>query len=91
MVMAADLSVRLGWIEPSILERTRALLEAFGTPVEPPKGEMTVDQYLGLMAVDKKAEAGKIKLVLLKGELGNCVITSDFDAELLKEVLADYA
>ena len=43
------------------------------------------------MSVDKKADAGKIVLVLLKGELGNFVITSDFDPAVLDEVLADYA
>jgi len=91
MVMAADMSVRLGWIEPSILERTKALLEAFGTPTVPPKGRITVEQYKALMSVDKKADAGKIVLVLLKGELGNFVITSDFDPAVLDEVLADYA
>jgi 3-dehydroquinate synthetase len=37
MVMAADMSVRLGWIEPEILDRTVALLKRANLPVEPPK------------------------------------------------------
>ena len=37
MVMAADMSLRLGWIEESILTRTRALLQRAKLPIEPPK------------------------------------------------------
>ncbi len=36
-VMAADMSVRLGWIDPSIASRTKALLEKAKLPTEPPK------------------------------------------------------
>ena len=37
MVMAADMSVRLGWIEEEILQRTVALLEKAELPTRPPK------------------------------------------------------
>ena len=37
MVMAADMSVRLGWIEEDILHRTVALLEKGELPTRPPK------------------------------------------------------
>ena len=37
MVMAADMSVRLGWIEEEILHRTVALLEKAELPTRPPK------------------------------------------------------
>ena len=55
--MAADLSVRLGWVDRSILDRTRALLLAAKLPIAPPP-EMTVQQFRDLMAVDKKARSG---------------------------------
>ena len=35
--MAADMSLRLGWIEESILHRTIALLEKAELPTRPPK------------------------------------------------------
>lgn len=37
MVMAADMSYRLGWIEESLLQRTRALMEKAKLPTAPPK------------------------------------------------------
>ena len=37
MVMAADMSLRLGWIEEGILHRTIALLEKAELPTRPPK------------------------------------------------------
>ena len=37
IVMAADLSWRLGWIESTVFERTRKLLERAELPIKPPK------------------------------------------------------
>lgn len=51
---------------------------------------MTMDDFLELMAVDKKNVDGKLRLILLKGELGDCVVTEDFDSAVLKEVLQSY-
>jgi 3-dehydroquinate synthetase len=42
-----------GWVDPSILVRTRQLLQRAGLPVEPPS-TMTVDMFKQLMSVDKK-------------------------------------
>lgn len=75
-----------GWIDPSILQRTRALLESANLPVTPPES-MTVQQFKDLMSVDKKVQAGKLRLVLLKGPLGRCVVTGDFDPAKLDETL----
>lgn len=78
-----------GWIDPSILQRTRALLEAANLPVVPPPS-MTIQQFKELMSVDKKVQAGKLRLVLLKGPLGGCVVTGDFDPAKLDETLAAF-
>lgn len=51
-----------------------------------PQG-MTPKQFLETMAVDKKVLDGQLRLVLLKGPLGNCVITSDFPLATLQETL----
>ena len=40
---------------------------------------MTPEDFMRLMAQDKKAEGGKIKFILLKGDVGQCLVTSDFD------------
>ena len=50
---------------------------------------MTPQQYLDLMAVDKKVKDGKINLVLLK-QLGNAFVSSDYNASLLNDVLKQH-
>lgn len=65
MVMAADLSCRLGLISADDHARIRRLIESAGLPMRGPKlGE---DRYLELMRVDKKAEDGDIRFVLIDG------------------------
>ncbi len=86
MVMAIDLSIREGWIEERVRERTVALLERAALPVSPP-AEITAEQFLDVMAIDKKTIGGAINLVLLR-ELGEAVVTSDYDHNKLLETLA---
>ena len=88
-VMAADMSLRLGWIDESVAARTLDLLKKFNLPVDVPEC-MTVETFEKLMAVDKKAANGKLRLILLKGELGGCVFTADFDKTTLAETLDKY-
>ena len=64
MVMAADLSSRLGLIPAERAARIRALVERAGLPVVGPK--LGTARYLQLMRVDKKAEAGEIRFVVLE-------------------------
>ncbi len=72
MVMAADLSVRLGYLDPADRARIVALVRAARLPtVAPDLGET---RWLELMEVDKKNEDGQIKFILLK-PLGQAVIT----------------
>jgi 3-dehydroquinate synthase len=75
MVIASELSVRLGWLDPAAVARTVALLRAVGLPVAPPPA-MAVDRFLELMAVDKKVLDGKLRLVLLEA-LGHACVTSE--------------
>jgi len=63
MVMAADLSVRLGLIEPAYAERLTALIERAGLPTRGP--QLGAARYLELMRVDKKSESGQIRFVLI--------------------------
>jgi 3-dehydroquinate synthase len=91
MVMAADMSVRLGWVEPAIYERTVALLERARLPVALPKGSgMTYEKFAETMSIDKKVSDGVLRLILLKGPLGKCVFTSDYDPAKLRETIETY-
>ncbi|WP_295881323.1 3-dehydroquinate synthase [uncultured Thiohalocapsa sp.] len=89
MVLAAELSARLGWLDAADVSRARALLAGFGLPVDPPAA-LSVERWLALMAVDKKVQGGRLRLVLLHG-IGRAVVTADFDPAVLRALLADIA
>lgn len=83
MVLGADLSARLGLVEPALLSRITALIRRAGLPVKAPV--MPTDRWLELMRVDKKSEAGEIRFVLLDG-IGRALVRSAPDA-LVREVI----
>jgi 3-dehydroquinate synthase len=63
MVMAMQLSQRLGLVDGAWVERVTALLRQAGLPTVGPR--LGADRYLELMRVDKKAEAGQIRFVVI--------------------------
>ncbi|MFA5631852.1 MAG: 3-dehydroquinate synthase [Porticoccaceae bacterium] len=85
MLMAADLSWRLGWIERKLVDDLRGLLETLGLPVAAP-AVMTPQSFLSAMALDKKVAAGLVRLVLLEA-LGSAIVTGDYAADKLQETL----
>ena len=64
MVMAADLSARLGLIDAAYVQRLTRLVERAGLPVVGPA--LGPGRYLELMRVDKKAEGGTIRFVVIE-------------------------
>ncbi|HNQ56294.1 MAG: 3-dehydroquinate synthase [Rhodocyclaceae bacterium] len=74
MVMAAELSRRIGWLSQADVARTAALLRRAGLPVRGPV--LGADRYMALMALDKKVASGKLRLILLEA-LGKGVIRDD--------------
>ena len=89
MMMANDLSERMGWIDQSVCERNEELLKRAKLPTESPPG-MTPEDYMSIMARDKKNVDAKLRLVLLKGGVGECVITEDFDPAALQATLEKF-
>ena len=77
-MMAAELSRRLGWLQDVDVERVATLFARAKLPVWGPK--LGVSRYLDLMAHDKKVEAGRLRLVLLR-EVGRAVIHADAAGE----------
>ncbi|WP_263261620.1 3-dehydroquinate synthase [Pseudomonas sp. RIT-PI-S] len=87
--MALEMSMRLGWIDRAARDRGIGLLLRAGLPVVPP-AEMSADDFLRHMAVDKKVVDGRMRLVLLR-RLGEAVVTDDYAPEILQATLkADY-
>jgi 3-dehydroquinate synthase len=77
MVMAADLSARLGLIEPAYATRLTRLIERAGLPVRGPT--LGAARYLELMRLDKKAEGGEIRFVVIDSP-GRAVVRPASDA-----------
>ncbi|UHJ64359.1 3-dehydroquinate synthase [Melaminivora jejuensis] len=87
MVMAAELSQRLGLVDAAFVQRLRRLIERAGLPVRGPvlDARDNAARYLELMRVDKKAEAGAIRFVLIE-QPGRAVLRPAPDA-LVREVI----
>ena len=85
MNLAADLSARLGWLKGEQVERVRALLARARLPLNAPEG-LTADDFLRLMAVDKKVKEGQLRFILLRA-LGHGVIAEAVDPRLLRDTL----
>ncbi|KQM71293.1 3-dehydroquinate synthase [Xylophilus sp. Leaf220] len=87
MVMAAHLSQRLGLVDAAFVERLTALVVRAGLPVVGPvlNAADNAGRYLDLMQVDKKAEGGEIRFVLIDGP-GRAVVRSAPDA-LVRQVI----
>lgn len=88
MLMAADLSHRLGDLGQRDVDRVRTLLEAAGLPTRPP-ASLTPEIFLRHMAVDKKVVEGHVRLVLLK-RLGEAYVSDDYDPGALRDTLAAF-
>lgn len=84
MVMAADLSWRMGMLSAVAAAEIKTLIQSAGLPVLPPP--IDAQQWLRLMGRDKKAEQGKMKFILLQA-IGQAVIESRIPAAALAATL----
>jgi 3-dehydroquinate synthase len=82
MAMAARMSHTLGWIDAAQTDAIIRQIKHARLPVNAPV-EITVEQFLELMSVDKKVMDGVLRLVLLKA-IGEAVVTEDYTIEQLK-------
>jgi 3-dehydroquinate synthase len=87
MVMAAELSHALGLVDAAFVQRLTALIARAGLPT---RGAVidahdNAGRYLQLMRVDKKAEGGEIRFVVIDGP-GRAAVRSAPDA-LVRQVI----
>jgi 3-dehydroquinate synthase len=86
MVMAADLSVRVGLLSNADASRLKKIIQALHLPTQPPK--LGVDRFMELMSVDKKAEGGEVRYILLNG-LGQAKIQTVDDDLVIQTLIAN--
>jgi len=85
MLIAADVSHRLGLIDAAIQERVREILRKAGLPTAAPR--IGAVRALELMQMDKKVLAGTVRLVLLE-RLGRAIVTGDYSRAALDGAMA---
>jgi 3-dehydroquinate synthase len=88
LVLAAELSSRVGRLPAADAARVRALVARAGLPVDPPR--IGRARMLELMGMDKKVAGGKLRLVLLEA-IGRAIVTPDYPAEVLTALLEERA
>jgi 3-dehydroquinate synthase len=88
MVMAADLSARLGLIDAAYAKRLTRLIGAAGLPTVGPA--LGAGRYLELMRHDKKSEAGEIRFVVIEapGRAGVRPAPDDVVAQVIEAHVA---
>ena len=84
MVMASDLSVQLGLMPQDFADRMQRLLVRCGLPTRAPA--IGVDRFMDLMRVDKKAQDGEIRFVVIES-LGHAAVRAAPDA-VVRHVIA---
>ena len=84
MLLAADVSQRLGWASAADVARVERVLQLFGLRTD--VSALSADTLAEKMKIDKKVAAGRIRLVLLKS-IGKSVVTGDYDDAALRETL----
>ncbi len=85
MVLASDLSARLGLVPQTFVDRLRALCQRAGLPVRAPRLG-GAEQWLALMRLDKKAEGGDVRFVVIE-QLGRAALRA-VPESLVRETLA---
>lgn len=88
MLMAAELSRRLGWLGEPEVARVRRILDAAGLPLAAP-ADMTPDDFLAIMRLDKKNLDSRLRLILLRA-LGEACIHDATPPESLAGLLAEF-
>jgi len=84
MLLAADLSHRLGWLGKADVARVERVLQLFGLRTD--VRELSAATLADKMKIDKKVAAGRIRLILLNS-IGKSVVTGDYDDAALRETL----
>src|SRR5262249_47988757 len=89
MAMAFKLSAEMGLCSHSEAHEVREHLNAVGLPTAPPAFDYNIDKLMQLMASDKKAEGGKLTLILARG-IGKSFVAKDVDPTPVRKVWQDF-
>ena len=86
LVMAADLSFRLGMCALDDAKRIKALVTDAGLPFAPP-ASLEEETFLRLMSRDKKVDETGLRFVLVNGGIGSAALVERVPIEKLRATL----
>ena len=87
-VLAFRLSAKMGLCPAADADAVRDHFIQIGLPVRPPAAQYDVDRLMALMAQDKKAEGGRLTLILAHG-IGQLFISRDVAADDVRRLWLD--
>jgi len=91
IAMASTMSLKLNWIDQTLHDRIITILKDAKLPIKlSSDSPMDRDLFLKLMSVDKKVSNGKLFLILLKGDVGECLITDQFEQQALVDTIDQF-
>jgi 3-dehydroquinate synthase len=85
LAMAATMSQHAGFMDEREVARVEALLRRAGLPVV--AADVRRDDAIAAMRIDKKAKAGRVRFVLMRG-IGRAFLTADYPEDALAATLA---
>jgi 3-dehydroquinate synthase len=89
MVMAMYMSMEQDWVEQKDYDRACKLIERCNLPVKP-SADFCAQEIKKLMGLDKKVQAGKLRLILSRG-IGKAFVCDNYDETALDKTLAHFA
>lgn len=91
MVMASELSVRLGLLNAKYAARIKAVIASSGLPITPKEiaKHWKIDALIDRMKSDKKAAQGLIKLVLLDG-IGSAIVSTQATEKEIRQLWSEF-
>ena len=87
LAMAAAMSQHAGLLGAADVARVKNLLRHVGLPVAAP--EVSAQAALAGMRIDKKAKAGRLRFILMRG-IGQAFLTADYPPESLQATVAEH-
>jgi len=89
MILATRFSVGLGLCSQNDYEQIYNHFASVGLPIVPPPFSYDVDALMHCMAHDKKAENGKLTLILTRG-IGQAFVSRNVDANEVRKVWQEF-
>jgi 3-dehydroquinate synthase len=84
MALAAKMSLAHGWLKDSEFDQIKNLISRANLPIEKP--DISYEDFIGAMKLDKKNKNKEIYLVLQQG-IGKAIVTNNYSSSELENII----